>query len=116
LLDPAPNAPTGDEVQVGLRSLDAALPRDAVRAVASVGPAGFHRLQPNFALRPQPEGDAKGAQAIIRRVEVDRAQRPAHRLAHGQVAKGWMGPHPLQFLARELELELQLTFPGNAHP
>src|SRR5499427_10200058 len=115
LLDPAAQAPTGDEVQVGLRSLYAAVPSEAVGTAVGVGSGDLDRLQPALALRAQPEGDAKGAQAVIRGVEVDRAQRPAHGLADGQVAKGWMGTHPLQFLTRELELELQLTFPRNAH-
>ena len=58
--------------------------------------SGLDRLQPAVAVRSQPEGDAQRSQAVVRRIEVDRAQRARHRLADGKVAERGMRAHALQ--------------------
>ena len=55
-------------------------------------------------------------QAVIGRVEIDRAQGARDRLADGKVAERGMPAHPLQLIVGELDLELQLALPGNTHP
>ena len=78
--------------------------------------AGFDGLQPTLPIRSQPQGDVERSQAVIGRVEIDRAQVARHRLAGGKVAERRMPSHALQLIAGELDLELQLAFPGKTHP
>ena len=76
---------------------------------------GLDRLQPAVAVRSQAEGDAQRPQAVVGRIEVDRAQRARDGLADGRLPSAGCARTRCSSVAGELELELQLTFPGNAH-
>ena len=115
LLDRAAYAPIGDAAKVRFRPLDPVLRCDGLCCAARACRAGLDRLQPIVAVRAQAEEDAQRLQSIVRSIEVDRVQRARHRLSDGKAAERGMRPHALQLFAGELELELQLTLPGNAH-
>jgi hypothetical protein len=68
-----------------------------------------------LAVRAQAEGDRLRAQAMVGRIEIDGAQRAGDGLAGTERAECWKFAYALLFLVGKLELQLQLTTPGNAH-
>src|SRR5258706_8934255 len=74
-----------------------------------------HGLQPACAVPSGAQGNAGGAQAVIGRVEVDRAQGPGRRLAHGEPSERRVTVDALQIPRRQLKLKFKFLTRGTGH-
>src|SRR5262245_53087795 len=115
LFDLAPNLAVVEQLEIWLLPLDGNFHLERVRHPVVHCGAGLDGLQPTLPIRAQPHGDVERSQAVIGRVEIDRAQVAGHRLGGGKIAERGMPAHALQLVAGELDLELQLALPGKTH-